>query len=99
MEDGSEGQQEQKNHDQLVMPDPCWGWSPCGSVVKNLFDPSMGRSPGGGTGNLLQYSCLENPMVRGVWRATVHGVAESQTRLSTHVECEGREDWQHFRLL
>ena len=38
-----------------------------------------GRSPGGGRGNPLQYSCLENPMDRGAWRATVHGVAESQT--------------------
>ena len=38
--------------------------------------PGSGRSPGGGHGNLLQYSCLENPMDRGVWQATVHGVAE-----------------------
>ena len=35
-----------------------------------------GRSPGGGDGNPLQYSCLENPMDRGVWQATVRGVAE-----------------------
>ena len=41
-----------------------------------------GRSPGGGNGNPLQYSCLENPMDRGVCGATVHGVANSQTRLS-----------------
>ena len=41
-----------------------------------------GRSPGGGNGNLLQYSCLGNPMGRGAWRATVHEVAKSQTRLS-----------------
>ena len=41
-----------------------------------------GRSPGEGNGNLLQYSCLENPMDRGAWRATVHGVPESQTSLS-----------------
>ena len=40
-----------------------------------------GRSPGGGHGNPLQYSCLENPMDRGAWWATVHGVAESWTRL------------------
>ena len=40
------------------------------------------RSPGGGNGNLLQYPCLENPMDRGAWQAVVHGVAESQTRLS-----------------
>ena len=43
--------------------------------------PGLGRSPGGGHGNPLQYSCLENPMDRGAWRVTVHGVAESQTRL------------------
>ena len=41
----------------------------------------LGRSPRGGHGNPLQYSCLENPMDRGAWQATVHGVAESQTRL------------------
>ena len=40
------------------------------------------RSTGGGHGNPLQYSCLENPMDRGAWWATVHGVAQSQTRLS-----------------
>ena len=44
--------------------------------------PGSGRSPGGGNGNPLQYSCLGNPMDRGVRRATVHGVAESQTQLS-----------------
>ena len=40
--------------------------------------PGLGRSPGG-HGNPLQYSCLENPMDRGAWRATVHRVAKSQT--------------------
>ena len=61
-------------------------------VVKNLLAhagdikntgsiPGSGRSPGGVLGNPLQYSCLENPVNRGVWRATVHRVAESQTRL------------------
>ena len=35
--------------------------------------PGSGRSPGGGHGNLLQYSCLENPMDRGAWQAAVHG--------------------------
>ena len=44
--------------------------------------PGLGRSPGGGNGNPLQYSCLQNPMDRGAWGATVHGVAKSQTRLS-----------------
>ena len=38
--------------------------------------PGSGRSPGGGHGNSLQYSCLENPTDRGAWQATVHGVAE-----------------------
>ena len=44
--------------------------------------PGLGRFPGEGTGNPLQYSCLENPMDRGAWWATVHRVAKSQTRLS-----------------
>ena len=43
--------------------------------------PGLGRSPGGGHSNLLQYSCLENPMDRGAWGATVHRVAQSWTRL------------------
>ena len=43
--------------------------------------PGLGRSPGEGNGNPLQYSCLENPMDRGTWRATVHRVSQSQTRL------------------
>ena len=41
--------------------------------------PGLGRSPGGGHGNPLQYSCLQNPMDRGAWRATVHGVTKSWT--------------------
>ena len=44
--------------------------------------PGLGRSTGKGNGYPLQYSCLENPMDRGAWRATVHGIAKSQTRLS-----------------
>ena len=43
--------------------------------------PGSGRSPGEGNGNPLQYSCLENPMDRGAWRATIHRVAMSRTRL------------------
>ena len=60
---------------------------PGGAVVKNLpanagdavFIPKTGRSPGGGHGNPLQYSHLENPMNRGAWWATVQRVAKSQT--------------------
>ena len=56
-----------------------------GSEVKNLpasagdegSIPESGRSPGGGNGSPFQYSCLGNPMDRGVWWATVHGVTES----------------------
>ena len=43
--------------------------------------PGSGRAPGGGDGNPLQYSCLENPMDRGAWRATVQGVTKSWTQL------------------
>ena len=67
---------------------------PGGSVVKNPPDnagdvrdmgsiPGLGRSPRGENGNPLQYSCLENPMDRGVWSATVHGVTKKNwTQLS-----------------
>ena len=54
-----------------------------------------GRSPGGGNGNPIQYSCLENSMDRGAWRATVHRDAESQTRLkqlSTTAQ-RANEEW------
>ena len=44
--------------------------------------PGLGRSPGEGNGNPLQYSCLESPMDRGAWRAAVHGVTKSQTQWS-----------------
>ena len=46
--------------------------------------PGLGRSPGEGNGNPLQYSCLENPMDRGAWQASIHGVAKSPTQLSEH---------------
>ena len=49
--------------------------------------PGSGRSPGGGNGNPLQYSCLEDPMDRGAWQATVRGVAESWTQLSDEQQC------------
>ena len=43
--------------------------------------PGLGRSPGGGHGNSLQYSCLENPMDRGAWRAMVHRITKNQARV------------------
>ena len=46
--------------------------------------PGLGKYPGEGHGNTLQYSCLENPMDRGAWWATVHGVAKSWMQLSMH---------------
>ena len=49
--------------------------------------PGSGRSPGEGNGTPLQYSCLENPMDRGAWWATIHGVAKSQTRLNDFCVC------------
>ena len=61
---------------------------PDGSVVRNLLSANAGdmtsgseRSPGEKNGKPLQYSCLENPMDRGAWQATVHGL-QSQTQLS-----------------
>ena len=44
--------------------------------------PGLGRSPGEGNGNPLQYSCLGNPMDRGAWWAAVHGITKSRTQLS-----------------
>ena len=53
--------------------------------ARNLGSISgSGRLPGGGNGNLLQSSCLDNPRDRGAWWAAVHGVANSWTGLSTH---------------
>ena len=77
-----------------------WGGGvfPGGSVIKKppakagdtgdgrdvCLIPGLGRSPGGGNGNPLKYSYLENSVDRGAWWATVHGVAKSQTQLSIH---------------
>ena len=66
---------------------------PGGTVVKNLpanagnardggSTPGLGRLLGGGNGNLSQYTCLDNPVDKGVWQATVHGTVKSQTQLS-----------------
>ena len=65
---------------------------PCGSDSKESACragdlgsiPRVRRSPGGEHSNPLQYSCLDDPMVRGAWWATVHGVTESRTRLSDY---------------
>ena len=79
-----------------IVPSPCRA-SQVALVVKNLpansgdkrdvgSIPGLGRSPGGGHGNLLQFF-LENPIDRGAWLATVHGIAKSRTQLellSTH---------------
>ena len=53
--------------------------------------PGLGRSPGEGNGNPFQYSCLENSMDGGAWQATVHGVTNSQTRLSNFTSLKHRE--------
>ena len=74
----------------------CFSWGfPCDALVKNLpanagdvrdssSIPGLGRCPGGGKGNLLQYSCLGNPLDGGVWRATVHGDGKNQTQRCAH---------------
>ena len=68
----------------LVVKNP----PPSAGDIRDLGSiPGPGRSPGGGHGNPLQCSCLENPMDRGAWRVMVHGVTKSWTRLkrlSTH---------------
>ena len=56
--------------------------------------PGLGRSPGGRQGNPLQCSCLENPMDRGAWHATVHKVAKSWTQLGTHAWGHSTGKWK-----
>ena len=57
--------------------------------------PGLGRHPGGGHGGSLQYSWQENPMDRGAWEATVHGVTQSRTRLNT---AQPRDAYLHTGL-
>ena len=57
--------------------------SPAKAGGTQIQCPGSGRPPGGGNGNPLQYSCLENPIDRGAWRSTVHGIAESDTTTAT----------------
>ena len=52
-----------------------------GDATEAGSTPGSGRSPEMGNGNLLQHSCLENPMDRGAWQASVHGTTKSQTQL------------------
>ena len=74
----------------MTAPNQITGTSPGGSAGKesarNAGDlgsiPGSGRSPEGGHGKSLQYSCLENPRDRGTWRAIVQGMAKSWTRLN-----------------
>ena len=77
-------------------PKPLLHFCFCSLVVKNspasadardvVSIPGSGKSPGGGSGNPLQYSCLENSTGRGAWQATVHGATESRIR---------PRDWAH----
>ena len=63
------------------------GGSNCKESARNVGDPGLipglGRSPGEGNGNPLQYSCMENSMDRRAWQATVHEVIKSQTGTSS----------------
>ena len=68
----------------MGFPDGASGKEPpayAGDIRYRSSIPGLGRSPRGGHGNSLQYACLENPMDRGAWQATVHRVAQSQTQL------------------
>ena len=75
----------------LIRPDiklPRWCNASVGDLRDMGFIPGSGRSCGEGTSNPLQYSCLENSKDRGAWLAIVHGIAESQTWLSSHTHTE-----------
>ena len=58
-----------------------------GDTEDAISIPRLGRSPGGGHSNPLQYSCLKNPMYRGAWQATAHRVTKSWTQLKQHSMC------------
>ena len=75
-------------------------------MVKNLCNsgdpcliPGLGRFPGEGNGSPLQYSCLENPMDRGAWRATVHSIAESDMTERTITHSLGYSAASGWKLL
>ena len=61
--------------------------------------PVLGRAPGEGNGNPLQYSCLENPIDGGAWWAAVHGVTKSRTRLSDFTFTFFNFSWFHVRMI
>ena len=61
--------------------------------------PGLGRSPGEGNGNWLQYSCLENAMDRGAWQVTVCGAAKSRTQLSDFTSLHFPSSWNSFRAI
>ena len=70
----------------------------CRRCKRHRFNPWIGRFPGVGHGNPLQYSCLKNPMDKGAWHATVHTVTKSQTQLkwlSTHTHTWQTHSWHH----
>ena len=75
-----------RKRDSLVTQEGFPGSSVSKESACNVGDhgsiPGLGRSSGEGNGNLLQYSCLDNPMDRGVWQAIVHEFSKSQTQLS-----------------
>ena len=79
---------------EIVLPMWCSGQEnacQCRTCERHKFNlPGSGRSPGIRNGNPFQYCCLENPMDREAWQATVHGVAKSRTRLSAHTH-HGRD--------
>ena len=68
--------------DEFMLPGGSDGKKSVCSAGDSGLSPGLGRSPGEGNGNPLQYSCLENPMDRETWQAVVPGVAKSRTRLS-----------------
>ena len=68
-----------------------------GDIKDTDLIPGLEKSPGGGHGNPLQYSCLENPMDRGAWEATFHGTAKSQTwlrQLNIHATSSIKSIWK-----
>ena len=67
----------------ILFPDDTKVKNPPASAGDADSIPGSGISPGEGNGNPLQYSCLENPMDRGGWWVTIHGVTKSQTQLSS----------------